>query len=98
MADRPNPPLPYDDSTLRDLHDRLSRIEGQVRGVGRMVDSQRPAPEVLQQLASVRAAFKGLTKVVLRSYLERSATDALRSGDPAVLEDLIETLARFIKD
>jgi len=91
-------PLLYDDQVRRELHDRLSRIEGQVRGVGRMLDAQRPVREVLQQLASIRAAVKGLTKGVLRNYLERSATDALKSGDPAVYDELIETLTKFVKE
>jgi len=90
--------LLYDDLVRRVLHDRLSRIEGQLRGVGRMIDSQRPAQEVLQQLASIRAAIKGLTKGVLRNYLERSATDALKSGDPAVFDELIDVLTKFVKE
>ena len=91
-------PLLYDDHVLRELHDRLGRIEGQVRGVGRMLDTQRPVREVLQQLASIRAAVKGLTKGVLRNYLERTAKDALKSGDPAVYDELIETLTKFVKE
>jgi DNA-binding FrmR family transcriptional regulator len=91
-------PLVYDEQVRRELHDRLSRIEGQVRGVGRMIDTQRPTQEVLQQLASIRSAIKGLTKAVLRNYLERSAKEALKSGDPAAYDELIETLTKFVKD
>jgi DNA-binding FrmR family transcriptional regulator len=91
-------PLLYNNSVRRQLHDRLGRIEGQVRGVGRMLDSQRPVREVLQQLASIRSAIKGLTKGVLRNYLERSAAETLKSGDPAVYEELIETLTKFVKE
>jgi len=91
-------PLLYDDQVRRELHDRLGRIEGQVRGVARMLDAQRSVREVLQQLASIRAAVKGLTKGVLRNYLERSAIDALKSGDPAVYDELIETLTKFVKE
>jgi len=97
MPNSAEPPL-YDDLVRRELHDRLNRIEGQVRGVGRMIDAQRPAQEVLQQLASIRAAVKGLTKGVLRNYLQRSATDALKSGDPAVYDELIEVLTKFVKE
>ena len=63
-----------------------------------MLDAQRPVQEVLQQLASIRAALKGLTKAVLRNYLERGAADALKSGDPAVLDEIIETLTKFVKE
>lgn len=80
-----------------DLTGRLNRIEGQVRGVGRMVEGERPCMEVLQQLASVQAALRGLTKTVLRNYLERCATDAIRSGDSAVYDELMEAIYKFVK-
>ena len=87
----------YADELRKDLLDRLNRIEGQVRGVGRMVEGERPCLEVLQQLASVQAALKGLTKTVLRNYLERCATDAIRSGDAGVYDELMEAIYKFVK-
>ena len=87
----------YADELRKDLLDRLNRIEGQVRGVGRMVEGERPCLEVLQQLASVQAALKGLTKTVLRNYLERCATDAIRSGDTGVYDELMEAIYKFVK-
>jgi DNA-binding FrmR family transcriptional regulator len=81
----------------RDLIDRLARVEGQVRGVAKMVEGQRPCLEVLQQLASVQAALKGVTKSVLRNYLERCATDAIRSGDVAVYDELMDAVYKFVK-
>jgi DNA-binding FrmR family transcriptional regulator len=87
----------YAEEVRQDVLDRLSRIEGQVRGVARMVEGQRPCLEVLQQLASVQAALKGVTKTVLRNYLERCATDAIRSGDTAVYDDLMEAIYKFVK-
>jgi DNA-binding FrmR family transcriptional regulator len=76
---------------------RLNRIEGQVRGVARMLEDQRPCIEVLQQLASVQAALRGVTKDVLRNYLERCATDAIRSGDETVYDQLMEAIYKFAK-
>ncbi|HYT93636.1 MAG TPA: metal-sensitive transcriptional regulator [Gemmataceae bacterium] len=81
----------------REMLDRLGRIEGQVRGVARMVEGQRPCMEVLQQLASVQAALKGVTKSVLRNYLERCVTDAIRSGDTAVYDELMDAIYKFVK-
>ena len=87
----------YADDLRQSMLDRLSKIEGQVRGVARMVEGQRPCMEVLQQLASVQAALKGVTKTVLRNYLERCATDAIRSGDTAVYDELMEAIYKFAK-
>lgn len=87
----------YADDLQKEMLDRLSRIEGQVRGVAKMVEAQRPCMEVLQQLASVQSAMKGLTKRVLRNYLERCATDAIRSGDDTVYDELMEAIYKFVK-
>ncbi len=97
MADQHSPPL-YDDGTRREFQDRLGKLEGQLRGVGRMFEGQRPTQEVLQQLASIRSAVKGLTKAVMRNYLEKRAVDLIRSDDPAAIEEMLETLTKFVKE
>jgi CsoR family transcriptional regulator, copper-sensing transcriptional repressor len=98
MPDKPTTSLPiYTDELNRDMLARLARIEGQVKGVAKMVETQRPCLEVLQQLASVQAAMKGVTKSVLRNYLERCATDAIRSGENGVYDELMEAIYKFVK-
>jgi DNA-binding FrmR family transcriptional regulator len=87
----------YADELREDMQNRLSRIEGQVRGVARMLEDQRPCLEVLQQLASAQAALRAVSKTVLRNYLERCATDAIRCGDNAVYDDLMEAIYKFVK-
>jgi CsoR family transcriptional regulator, copper-sensing transcriptional repressor len=69
-----------------DATQRLRRIEGQVRGLQRMVDEGRYCPEILTQLASVHAALRGVGKLLMRNHLQHCVTDALRSGDPAAAE------------
>ena len=96
MPDKPVLTI-YADELHRNLLDRLSRVEGQVRGVAKMVESQRPCLEVLQQLSSVQAALKGVTKTVLRNYLERCATDAIRSGETGVYDELMDAIYKFVK-
>ena len=76
---------------------RLNRIEGQVRGLAKMLEEQRPCMEVLQQLASAQAALRGVTKAVLQNYLQRCATDAIKCGDPAVYDDLMTAIYKFVK-
>jgi len=98
MKTKPETALPiYTDERQEKLQTRLNRIEGQVRGVAGMLEQQRPCIEVLQQLASVQAALRGVTKDVLRNYLERCATDAIRSGDTAVYDELMEAIYKFVK-
>lgn len=96
MPEKTSLPI-YAEELNRDLLTRLNRIVGQVQGVSRMVEDQRPCLEVLQQLASVQAAFKGVTKSILRNYLERCATDAIRSGDATVYDELMDAIYKFAK-
>src|SRR5438132_639486 len=87
----------YADPLAQDLHNRLIRAEGQIRGVAKMVAEQRPCMEVLQQLASVQAALRGVTKTVLRNYLERCVTAAIRSGEAGVYDELMNAIYKFAK-
>jgi DNA-binding FrmR family transcriptional regulator len=87
----------YNDQMREALQDRLSRTEGQIRGIAKMLEDQRPCLEVLQQLASVQAALRGVSKTVLRNYLERCATDAIRSGKPKAYDDLMDAIYKFAR-
>jgi DNA-binding FrmR family transcriptional regulator len=60
---------------------RLRRIEGQVRGLGRMIEEQRYCADILVQIASVQEALRGVGKLLMKNHLEHCVTDALRSGD-----------------
>ncbi|MBI4545915.1 MAG: metal-sensitive transcriptional regulator [Gemmatimonadetes bacterium] len=60
---------------------RLKRIEGQVRGLQRMVAEGRYCADVLTQVSSVHEALRGVGKLLMRNHLEHCVTDALRSGE-----------------
>jgi len=60
---------------------RLRRIEGQVRGIQKMVDEGRYCADILVQIASVQEALRAVGKLLMRNHLEHCVTDALRSGD-----------------
>jgi DNA-binding FrmR family transcriptional regulator len=60
---------------------RLRRIEGQVRGLQRMVEDGRYCADILTQISSVQEALRGVGKLLMRNHLEHCVTEALRSGD-----------------
>ena len=78
---------------------RLRRIEGQVRGILRMVEDERYCVDILTQLRAVRAALKRVEDSVLREHVEHCVAQAIRSGDPAEqrgkVDELLEVLGRF---
>lgn len=81
---------------------RLKRIEGQVRGLQRMVDEGRYCPDILVQLASVHAALRGVGKLLMRNHLQHCVTDALRSGDPGAAartyDEVMELMYRHVRE
>jgi CsoR family transcriptional regulator, copper-sensing transcriptional repressor len=64
-----------------DLQVRLRRVEGQVRGLQKMVEEERYCPEILEQMSAVHASLRSVERLLLRSHLQHCATEALRSGD-----------------
>ena len=94
--------LAHDPDTRKQVAVRLSRIEGQVRGLGRMVEEDRYCPDILTQLASVHAALRGVGRLLMRSHLQHCVTDALRSGDPGAAErtydEVMELMYRHTRE
>jgi DNA-binding FrmR family transcriptional regulator len=62
---------------------RLSRIEGQVRGLARMVEEDRYCIDVITQIAAARAALRRLEEEILRDHVNHCVEHAIRSGDRA---------------
>jgi len=78
---------------------RLSRIEGQLRGIGRMIEDQRPCGEVLQQLAAVQGALRPISLAILKVYLAMSLpvkTDAAQLELTTTLQELMAILERYV--
>ena len=78
---------------------RLRKIEGQVRGIVRMVEEERYCVDILTQLRAARAALKRVEDSVLREHVEHCVAQAIHSGDPAEqrakVDELLDVLGRF---
>jgi len=77
------------------LAKRLRRIEGQVRGLQKMVDEERYCADVLVQIASVQEALRGVGRMLLQNHLTHCATDAIRSGNPEEAERVVAELVEL---
>lgn len=71
---------------------RLRRIEGQVRGLQKMIEEERYCADVLMQVSSVQEALRGMGKTMLHNHLKHCATEAIRSGDPVQAEGMYQEL------
>src|ERR687895_218334 len=76
---------------------RLRRIEGQVRGLQRMVAEERYCADILTQVSSVHEALRGVERELLRNHLKHCAATAIRSGDAeaqAMYDELVELMQK----
>lgn len=89
-----------DPERKRSSLNRLRRIEGQVRGLQRMVEEERYCADVLTQLSSVQEALRAVGRELLRNHLEHCATEAIRSGGDdaeAMYDELIDLVYRHLR-
>ncbi|MGE0702176.1 MAG: metal-sensitive transcriptional regulator [Hyphomicrobiaceae bacterium] len=86
------------DDTKAQCLKRLSRIEGQVRGLARMLEEDRYCIDVITQIAAVRAALRRVEEQVLEAHVAHCVEHAIRSGDPdeqrKKVEELLDVLRR----
>jgi DNA-binding FrmR family transcriptional regulator len=71
---------------------RLRRIEGQVRGIQKMVEDDRYCADIMTQIASVHEALRGVGRELMRNHLKHCATSAIRGDDPAAAESMYDEL------
>jgi CsoR family transcriptional regulator, copper-sensing transcriptional repressor len=79
---------------------RLRRIEGQVRGLQRMVDEGRYCADILTQIASVHEALRGVGRELMRNHLKHCASTAIRSGGEEaddMYEELLDLMYRHVR-
>jgi DNA-binding FrmR family transcriptional regulator len=80
---------------------RLSRLEGQVRGVAKMVEADRYCMDILAQTSAIRSAILGVEKLILENHAAYCVETAIQSGDPkeqrAKFEELIGLLHKVSK-
>lgn len=88
---------PHPDALKKNLSQRLSRIEGQVRGLQRMIDNDVYCDDILMQVASVQSALNGVAKKLLSQHMQSCVKARLRDGDDSVLTELDVTIERLLK-
>jgi CsoR family transcriptional regulator, copper-sensing transcriptional repressor len=75
---------------------RLRRIEGQIRGLQKMVEEERYCADIVTQVSSVQEALRAVSRLLLRNHLHHCATAAIRSEDPVAREAMYEELLALV--
>jgi DNA-binding FrmR family transcriptional regulator len=81
-----------------DLLSRLNKIEGQVRGIRKMVEEDRYCPDVLQQIAALKSAADGVALLLLEDHLKGCTAEAIRAGDgEGHVREVMDIMRRFVR-
>jgi DNA-binding FrmR family transcriptional regulator len=82
----------------KSAHRRLKIIEGQVKGIQKMIEDEKYCIDILTQISATRAALDGVGKVILRRHLDKCVSDAFRNDDVKIKEILDELMVIFAKE
>jgi len=75
---------------------RLRRIEGQIRGLQRMVEEDRYCTDIVAQVSSVQEALRGVGRTLMRNHLKHCATKAIRSGSEQQAQEIYDELLEMV--
>ena len=81
----------------RKLLNRLSRIEGQIRGIRGMVENELYCNDILVQCAAVNAALNAFERELLANHIRSCVADELRAGRDEVIDELVSTVQKMMK-
>ena len=81
----------------KDLMNRLKRIEGQVRGLQKMLECDAYCPDILVQVSAVNSALNSFSKTLLASHMRTCVIEDIKAGKEDVIDELVETLRKVMK-
>ncbi len=86
------------DERKAEVRKRLARAKGQVEGVERMLDQNRPCVEILTQISAAQEALRGAGRVMVRNYLERCASAAIKAGrEQEVYDEMMDIVFKLTR-
>ena len=86
-----------DSTEYEALLKRLSRIEGQVRGVRGMVEKEAYCTDILTQVSAIQSALNAFSRELLANHIRTCVVDGIRSGDEDVVDELVRTVEKLMK-
>ena len=81
----------------KSLLNRLSRIEGQVRGIRNMVEEERYCVDILTQVSAIQSALNSFNKELLSNHIKSCVVSEIQNGDEQVVDELCETIKKLMR-
>ena len=82
---------------LRLLKNRILRIEGQVRGIGRMLDSDAYCTDILTQVSAINSALCAFSRELLSNHIRTCVSEDIKAGREETVDDLLDTIYKLMK-
>ena len=86
---------PRDEETLRQLHNRLNRIIGQLGGIKNMLDDNRYCGDILTQVSAVESALQNFGYIILQNHLNTCVVEEIQNGNTAILDEAVELIKKL---
>ena len=86
-----------DETERRDLMNRLKRIEGQVRGLQRMLEEDAYCPDILTQASAATSALNSFCRVLLASHIRTCVSEDIKAGREETVDELMDILQKLMK-
>ena len=86
-----------DEAEYKKLLNRLSRIEGQIRGIRKMVENDAYCTDILIQVSAVTAALNSFNKELLSNHIHTCVANDIREGKDETVDELVDTLQKLMK-
>lgn len=87
----------HSEQTKSSLVSRLNRIEGQIRGIKRMIAEDTYCDDVLNVISSVQSALSGVGSLLLEHHMKSCVVDQIKDGDAGVIDEVIRTIRKLAK-
>ena len=86
------------EETRKDVLPRLRKIEGQIKGIHKMIEKERYCIDIINQVTAAQRALDQVSLRVMKRHIESCVTDAIKSdGSGSIIGELMETIYKFIR-
>ncbi|WP_437342324.1 metal-sensitive transcriptional regulator [Jeotgalibacillus marinus] len=87
----------HSDAMKKNLTTRLNRIEGQIRGIKKLIDKDTYCDDVITQIAASQSALNSVSNLLLEGHMKSCIVDRIQEGDLEVVDELLSTMKRLTK-
>ncbi|WDP87993.1 MAG: metal-sensitive transcriptional regulator [Desulfobacter sp.] len=86
----------FNPEVKKDASTRLKKIEGQIRGIGKMVENEKYCIDIINQITAAEKALHGVAKIIMKRHVESCVTAAIQKGEgQQKINELIETVYKY---